>query len=125
MNNTEYQIEGLTIAIYNMDEMLAFYSNVFSISFEEKEMFGSKLYEGHWGSLKLLFCPAALAGIDVDRNRQQFDIKVLNINSVIETAMQFKGRKMGEIQETSDLKSHAIFDPDGNSIVFKEYKNRT
>ncbi len=116
-----YKIEGLTIAVVEMQEMLNFYSTVFSIQFEKKEMFGSDLYAGSWGSLQLLFCPASLAGIDVDRNRQQFDIVVESLETVIEVALKSGGRMLGDTQVTDEFKSGSVFDPDGNSIVFKEY----
>ena len=43
MKNENDQIEGLTIVVLNMKQLLDFYSNVFKIEFIEKEMNGSKL----------------------------------------------------------------------------------
>lgn len=37
MENTDYQIEGMTIAITNMEQMLNFYSNTFKIQFTVKK----------------------------------------------------------------------------------------
>ncbi|MEP5612322.1 MAG: VOC family protein [Cyclobacteriaceae bacterium] len=121
MTNKEYKIEGLTIAVVNMDEMLKFYSSVFSIEFQEQDMFGSKLYSGQWDLLKILLCPADLAGIDVHRNRQQFDIKVRDLDEILKIAFENGGKAMGEVQSSPESKAGSVFDPDGNSIVFKEY----
>ena len=62
MGKVDYQIEGMTMAITNMEQMLDFYSNTFNILFTEKEMYDSKLYSGVWGAFNLLFCPAKIAG---------------------------------------------------------------
>lgn len=122
MNDNQYQIEGMTMAITNMDEMLGFYSNVFQISFEEKDMFNTKLYAGKWGDLKLLFCPAALAQNTATQNRHQFDIIVNDLASSIELVKAKGGEIMGETAETDQELSVGIYDPDRNSITLKQYK---
>ncbi|MEQ9403966.1 MAG: VOC family protein [Cyclobacteriaceae bacterium] len=121
MKEGNYQIEGLTIAVTNMDQMLEFYSNVFGVEFTEMKMYGTSLYSTEWSGLKLLFCPAEIAGIDANRNRQQFDIRVNTIEQSIDKSLKHNGKMLGELQITEELKTVAVFDPDGNSIVFKEY----
>lgn len=118
--NSNYTIEGMTIAITNMEKMLDFYSNIFHIQFHEKEMYGAKLYEGQWGNLKLLFCPAALAGNTATQNRHQFDILVADLPALVERAKKFGGTPMGNIDKNEVFWSVGIYDPDNNSLVFKE-----
>ena len=122
MNDSQYQIEGMTMAITHMDEMLRFYSNLFLISFEEKEMFNTRLYTGKWGDLKLLFCPAEIAQNTATQNRHQFDIVVSDLASIIDLAKRNGGEIMGEIAETDNELSVGIYDPDKNSIILKQYK---
>ena len=122
MNDSQYQIEGMTMAITHMDEMLRFYSNLFLISFEEKEMFNTKLYTGKWGDLKLLFCPAEIAQNTATQNRHQFDIVVSDLAFIIDLAKMNGGEIMGEIAETDHDLSVGMYDPDKNSIILKQYK---
>lgn len=117
-----YQIQGLTMAITNMEAMLDFYMHVFNMTFIEKKMNENHLYSTVWSGLDLLFCPAYLAGIKATQNRHQMDIIVENINKVIDKAIEFGGKMMGEVVEDENSKSVGIYDPDGNSILFVEMK---
>ena len=122
MKKEQYQIEGLTIAINNMDEMLNFYSSVFGIDFELIEIFNTNLFAGEWGGMKVLFCPAELAGNTAKQNRHQFDIIVPNLNEILVKAILTGGEKMGDIEEDEQSLSVGIYDPDQNSIIFKQLK---
>ena len=122
MNDNQCQIEGMTMVITHMDEMLRFYTSLFQISFEEKDMFNTKLYAGKWGDLKLLFCPAAFAQNTATQNRHQFDIVVNDLASSIDVVKANGGEIMGEIAETDRELSVGMYDPDINSITLKQYK---
>ncbi|NAS31887.1 hypothetical protein GTQ40_12945 [Flavobacteriaceae bacterium R38] len=122
MENPRYSIQGMTMAITNMEKMLSFYSNVFDIQFEEKEMYNSKLYTGIWGGLNLLFCPAEIAQNTATQNRHQFDIIVSDIQKTIYLAIQHGGETIGDIFEDASSLSIGIYDPDKNSITFKQLK---
>lgn len=118
-----YKIEGLTIAISNMEQMLQFYQRVFDLKFERQDQFGTVLYSSNWDNLKLLFCPKEITGVSVNRNRQQFDIIVANLDTILQVVQQNGGSLMHEIQTTETQKAVGIMDPDGNSIVLKELLN--
>lgn len=122
MKKEDYRIEGMTIAIKNMAQMLDFYSNTFAIQFSEKALMGAKLYEGVWGGLSLLFCPATLAKNTAEQNRHQFDIVVPDLQKVIEITKKHGGRPMSEIVEDEHAYRVGIYDPDNNSILFKQLK---
>lgn len=122
MEKSVYQIEGMTMAITNMEEMLAFYSNVFNIQFVEKKMYESKLYSSRWGGLKLLFCPAEIARNTATQNRHQFDIVVSDLQKIIELTTKHGGQLMGEVVEDESSWSVGVYDPDENSILFKQLK---
>lgn len=122
MKKIEFKIEGLTMAITNMEQMLSFYCNVFQIQFKEKEMYESRLYSGVWGGLNLLFCPAEIAGNTAVQNRHQFDIVVSNIKNIIKVTSKYGGKTMGGIVEDELSLSIGIYDPDNNSILFKQLK---
>ncbi len=122
MKNNDFKIEGMTMAVTQMDKMLKFYSNVFQVSFVEKDMFNSKLYAGQWSTLNLLFCPAEIAQNTANQNRHQFDVVVDDLKSIIDLATENGGKVMGEISENEFELSIGIYDPDRNSILFKQYK---
>lgn len=117
-----HKIEGLTIAITNMEQMVYFYSELFGIEFTEKAMFGATLYAGHWGPFKLLFCPADIAQNTATQNRHQFDIVVPDIRLTIQLAKELGGTIMGELTEDETSLAVGIYDPDRNSIAFKQLK---
>lgn len=123
MEKINYRIEGMTMAISNMPAMLDFYSKVFEITFTEKELYNTRLYSGVWGGFELLFCPAEIAGNEAEQNRHQFDIVVSDLNKIIETTVKYGGSLMGEIVENDACLSIGIYDPDKNSIVFKQLKS--
>lgn len=115
-----YQLEGLTLAVTRMEEMLSFYKAVFGLEFEEMEMHGFKLYKTNWADLSLLFCPAQLAQNTASQNRHQFDIIVSDLDTMIEAAKTHHGELMSEPAEAGGVRSVGIYDPDRNSMVFKQ-----
>ena len=118
---TVNNIEGFTIATVKTEAMVKFYSNVFDIKFNEFEAYNSKLYSGKWGELKVLLCPAEVAGVETERNRHQFDISVANIEVILKNVLSNGGKTMGEVLTSGSTKSVGIMDPDGNTIVLKQY----
>lgn len=118
----DYKIEGMTVAITNMEAMLNFYTALFNIKFTQQEMFGTKLYSGQWGELKLLFCPAEIAQNTATQNRHQFDIIVSDIYKAIDIATKNGGKLIGEINKDNHSLSAGVYDPDQNSMTFKQLK---
>ncbi|MEO9803478.1 MAG: VOC family protein [Reichenbachiella sp.] len=122
MEKPDYQIEGMTMAVTNMEQMLDFYSNTFGIRFKERKMEDFRLYSGVWGGMNLLFCPAELAGNTATQNRHQFDVVVTDLEEVIKITSKYGGSPMGEKNEDEYTWSIGIYDPDKNSILFKQLK---
>lgn len=119
---TDYQIEGMTIATTNMGQMLDFYSNTFNITFSEQRINEFKLYAGKWGGMKVLLCPAELAGNKATQNRHQFDVIVPDLEDIITITSKYGGTTMGGKIEDEHAWSIGIYDPDKNSILFKQLK---
>lgn len=115
-------IEGMTLAVFKMQRMIAFYANVFGVEFEEKEMLGASIYRATFDHFNLMFCPADIAGINAGQNRHQFDIIVYDLEKTLKKAVEFGGEIIGEIAETESCKCVGIYDPDKNSMVLKERK---
>ncbi len=115
-----YKIEGLTISVTDMPSMLDFYSHVFEIEFSQREMQGYILYSGTWCGIQLLLCPKELSRIEATQNRHQFDLIVTNIEQVVARSLDKKGTILSDLAILKRQKTAAVYDPDGNSIVFKE-----
>ncbi|MGB5818798.1 MAG: hypothetical protein WBG90_04880 [Saonia sp.] len=115
-------IQGFTLAVTNITEMVLFYSNVFHLHFDEKEMYGTKMYAALWGELNVLFCPAEIAKNTAIQNRHQFDIFVSNLDDCITLAKKYGGELIGETVEDDKVRSIGIYDPDHNSMVIKQLK---
>jgi len=122
MSNPTFQIEGMTVAITHMDQMVRFYSKIFGIDFREKQMYGATLYEGRWGGFNLLFCPAEIARNTAEQNRHQLNVVVSNLKGLMERVKNLGGEVMGEVLEDEKSLSVGIYDPDKNSMTLKEYK---
>ena len=116
-------IEGMTIAVTAMEKMVNFYSGVFGVEFKEIDQFNAKLYATELWGLKVLFCPAEVARNTATQNRHQFDFVVADLDALVEKVQQFGGQIMGPITEAGDFRSVGIYDPDSNSMVFKQPVN--
>lgn len=116
----KYQIEGLTLAVTRMEEMLAFYKAVFNLEFDAQEMQSFTLYKTQWAGYSLLFCPASLAQNTATQNRHQFDLIVSDLDAVINAAKANHGELMQAPVQMDGVKSAGIYDPDRNSMVFKQ-----
>ena len=117
-----FKISKITIAAVNINLMVEFYENVFSINFVKKELGGFTLYQGKFGELELLLCPNEIAGVEADQSRYQPDIIVPDLDTVIDAALKFGGKIKDEIIETSQNRMASILDPDGNTLVFIQNK---
>lgn len=112
----------MTIATFKMQEMVDFYSNLLGVDFVIKEVFGATLYSGELGKLKLLFCPAAVAGNTATQNRHQLDVLVPNLNEILGKLDQYGGEIMGEVSDSAECMSVGVYDPDRNSMVLMQLK---
>ena len=114
------QIKGFTLAVTDMDKMKTFYSNVFNVNFEAKELGGEVLYEGKLGQLDILLCPAALAKNTAKQNRHQFDIWVTALDDILENTRAYGGHIMAH----DHPQAASIKDPDGNDITLHQRKTK-
>lgn len=121
MSNKNYSIEGMTVAVTNMDAMIKFYANVFDIQFVPFKIDEFTLFAGKWDSMNILFCPAKLAQNKAKQNRHQFDLVVDDMDEMIKQSLENGGELLSEKQEDGDMISASVYDPDHNSIVYKQY----
>ncbi|WP_420317964.1 VOC family protein [Ekhidna sp.] len=114
------KIIGMTIAVTDMHKMVAFYSKVFHLVFEEIEMYESKLSKTQIDAIELLFCPAEIARNTAKQNRHQLEFEVEDLDHTISLVKMNDGTVMGEPSKDSYFVQVGIKDPDNNSIVIKQ-----
>lgn len=114
------KLTEIVIACFDLEGMLAFYKNVFSISFVEIKILRGEIYEGHIDEVKVTFCSASIAEITAKDNRHQLTFTLVDIRSCIEKIEKFGGIFMNELEKKNDCLQIAIRDVDGNSIILKE-----
>lgn len=117
-----YQVSltGITLAVQNMSDMKRFYEKVFHVEFVEIEMYGGILYEGDFAGLKLLLCPAEIAGNTAEQNRHQLEILVSDLKKTMLMLKENGGEITGSIFEVQGFNTVAAKDPDENTIVLKQ-----
>ena len=121
-NHIQYEVTGLTLAVDSMDLMLDFYTNVFNVNFVNLNKMDAKLYQGKWGDLLLLLCPADLAEIEVKENRHQFNLNVNDLDQAVELVLANGGTVKKEGKAIPGIRAVTVFDPDGNSIVLRVFE---
>ncbi|WP_462247920.1 VOC family protein [Ekhidna sp.] len=115
-NSNSVKITGMTLAVFKMQEMVKFYSQVFQIQFEELSMFDSKLYKTSLGDLDILFCPAELAQNTSTQNRHQLNFTINNLEDISKEIATLDGEIMGDVQNDGSSIRVGIKDPDKNTI---------
>ena len=116
------RVKGFTLAVTHMEQMVDFYTRVFSISFEAKELYGGTLYFGDWEGIEICLCPASIAQNTAKQNRHQLDVLVENIVKTKRLVQRYGGTSMGAVEEVENTISMGIYDPDNNSLVLKQVK---
>ena len=122
MDNNNFRIEGFTLAVTNMEKMVDFYHHLFNVKFEKLDKYGTTLYQGNFGNLKILMCPAEIARNSARENRHQFDIVVDHLDLYKEKVSALGGVLMGEVVENDESYAVGFKDPDENSMVLIQYK---
>ena len=116
------RVTGFTLAVTHIQQMVGFYTHVFSISFEAKELYGGTLYFGDWEGIEICLCPASIAKNTIKQNRHQLDVLVENILETKGLVERYGGGSMGAVEEVQNTISMGIYDPDNNSLVIKQVK---
>src|SRR5687767_3733338 len=114
-------IDHITFAVTNIEAMVAFYNTVFDMSLEAIELAPDTIgYYGKLAGILTLLCPNSLARVDAQQNRHQFDFVVEDVEATLALALANGGTALGELQEHQGIRIASVYDPDGNSMVFKQ-----
>jgi predicted enzyme related to lactoylglutathione lyase len=115
------QLENITLAVDDMDTMLRFYNAVFDCDLQPYQPFGDvRGYRGTLAGLEFVMVPNSIARVDARQNRQQLQFAVEDVEAIIDRAIGNGGTPLDEAEIRRGRMSGAVYDPDGNSIVFVE-----
>jgi predicted enzyme related to lactoylglutathione lyase len=113
-------LKGITIAVVNVEAMVAFYNAVFDAQLEAFEGFGTTLYGGQLAGLPFLLCPNEILGIEADKNRIQLSFAVDDLDEMLAVMDAYGGAQIQPISEQPGRRLCGIVDPDGNTIELEE-----
>jgi len=109
-------ISSIALRVYNLDAMLAFYSEAFQVQFREVDTYGIRSQFGEMDGVTLKFVPIRddtdFKGYPV----HQPGFTVPDVEAVINLALQHGGRQEGQIIRSGGKTQAAVRDPDGNTI---------
>jgi predicted enzyme related to lactoylglutathione lyase len=111
-------ITSVAVRVFQMDVMVAFYSESFGIQFEDVDTFGLPSKFGDLNGVTLKFVPIR------DENEVDFEnypihqlgFNVPDVEKVIDSALKHGGKREGEIIRQDGTVNGVVRDPDGNTI---------
>jgi predicted enzyme related to lactoylglutathione lyase len=115
------KLEQIILATTNMAGMVSFYNEVFDAQLIGHEpMMGVIFYNGKLAGIPMQLCPNEVAQVEAKQNRQQFYFSTDDLDATLTAALAHGGMQIAEIAETEDGRLVGIYDPDGNSIIFRQ-----
>ena len=118
---TLLKLTRISMAVTNMDGMVAFYNGVLDANLTAVPAFGDMgFYSGSLLGIDLLMVPNAIADVHAQQNRQQLRIEVSNFDEIAQKVVKHGGGLQDDIQITPEGKLATVVDPDGNTIEFLE-----
>lgn len=109
------QLEQITIAVNDMPAMVTFYNGVFEAGLTQ--VGESPFYRGTFLGFPLLFCPNSIAQVNAEKNRQQFHVRVDDLDAVLSRVSTHGGHVQDDAYENDDQRGVGIVDPDGNTLA--------
>lgn len=115
------KLEQIILATTNMAAMVSFYNEVLDARLTGDEaMIGVIFYNGKLDGIPLQLCPNEVAQVEAKQNRQQFHFSTDDLDATLTSALAHGGMQIAEITESEGARLVGVYDPDGNSIVFRQ-----
>lgn len=110
------KISSIAFRVFNMDAMIAFYSEAFDIQFQEVDTYGIRSQFGKVDNITLKFVPIRESDDFKSFPIHQPGFVVADVETVIALAIKHGGRQEGQTVHTEGKTQAAVRDPDGNTI---------
>lgn len=109
-------LSSIALRVYNMDAMLAFYTEAFGVQFKEVDTHGIRSQFGDLDGITLKFVPIRESDDFKTFPIHQPGIIVTDVEAVIALAIKHGGRQEGQTLRAEGRTQAAVRDPDGNTI---------
>ena len=109
-------LSSIAFRVYNMDAMLAFYSEAFGAEFKEVDTYGIRSHFGDVDGITLKFVPIRDSDDFKNFPIHQPGFIVPDVEAVIAIAIKHGGRQEGQTLRAEGKTQAAVRDPDGNTI---------
>jgi catechol 2,3-dioxygenase-like lactoylglutathione lyase family enzyme len=109
-------ISSIAFRVYNMDTMLAFYSEAFQVEFREVDTYGIRSRFGDVDGITLKFVPIRESDDFKTFPIHQPGFVVPDVEAVIAIALKHGGKQEGQTLRADGKTQAAVRDPDGNTI---------
>ena len=110
------KISSIAFRVYNLDAMLAFYSEAFEVEFHEVDTYGIRSQFGDVNGITLKFVPIRESDDFKSFPIHQPGFVVPDVETVIAIALKHGGRQEGQTLRLDGKVQAAVRDPDGNTI---------
>lgn len=110
------KISSIAFRVYNMDAMLAFYSEAFHVQFQAVDTYGIQSQFGDMDGITLKFVPIREGDDFKNFPIHQPGFVVTDVEAVIDLALKHGGRQEGQTLRAEGKTQAAVRDPDGNTI---------
>ena len=110
------KISSIAFRVYNMEAMLAFYSEAFNIQFQEVDTYGIRSQFGEVNGITLKFVPLREGDDFKGFPVHQPGFVVSDVEAVIAIAQKHGGRQEGQTLRADGRLQAAVRDPDGNTL---------
>ena len=110
------KISSIAFRVYNMDAMVAFYSEAFQVEFREVATYGIRSQFGDVDGITLKFVPIRESDDFKNFPTHQPGFVVSDVETVIAIALKHGGRQEGQTLRADGRTQAAVRDPDGNTI---------
>ena len=110
------KISSIAFRVYNMDAMLAFYSEAFHVQFQAVDTYGIQSQFGDMDGITLKFVPIREGDDFKNFPIHQPGFVVTDVEAVIDLALKHGGRQEGQTVRAEGKTQAAVRDPDGNTI---------
>ena len=110
------KISSIAFRVYNMDAMLAFYTEAFGIEFQEVDTYGIRSQFGDLDGVTFKFVPIRESEDFKTFPIHQPGFMVPDVEAVIALAVKHGGRQEGQTLQVDSKTQAAVRDPDGNTI---------
>jgi predicted enzyme related to lactoylglutathione lyase len=115
-DGSQAMLRSMTLRVYRMEAMVAFYQEAFGVVMEEKRLETGQAWFGWLGDVMLCFLPLASETEPDEYPAVQFGLEVEDVDAALELCLKYGGIIIQEPLQRLDEIYAVLRDPDGNAL---------